>query len=464
MSMTKENKMGTQPMLRLIVSMSLPAMFSMLVQSLYNIVDSMFVARLGEEALTAVSLAFPVQTLLIAVAVGTGVGINSLVARRLGEGRREEADHAATHGVLLALASWLVFAILGLCATRAFFQAFSDNPQVVDMGCQYLYVVTIASLGVFMEINLEKTLQATGNMIYPMVFQLIGAVANIILDPILIFGLLGMPRMGVLGAAVATVIGQLLAMAYSLYITLRKEHEVKISFQHFRLRGRTIRDIYAVGLPSIVMQAIGSVLNMGLNAILIAFSEAAVSVMGVYYKLQSFVFMPVFGLTQGVMPIMGFNFGARNKARMLSALRYGCFIALGIMAAGTLLFLLLPRQLLMMFNASAQMLEIGIPALRIISICFIPAALGILFSTTFQAVGKGNYSLIISLLRQLIVILPVAYLMSRMGLVYFWYAFPIAEGVSLLASIGLYGRLYRTHIRDLRPAEGAMATDSEASV
>lgn len=444
-----ENKMGTAPVFPLIISMSLPAMFSMLVQALYNVVDSYFVAKINENALTAVSLAFPVQNLLIAVGVGTGVGINSLIARRLGEKRQQEADSAATHGIILGLFNWLLFALFGLFFSRPFFTMFTANPEVIQMGTEYMSIVCIFSFGLMVEVNFEKTLQATGNMIYPMLFQLTGAITNIILDPIFIFGLLGVPKMGVAGAAIATVIGQIFAMIFAAYIVLKKDHEVNVSFHAFKIDWKTVKNIYVVGFPGIIMQSIGSVMVMGMNAILIAFTETAVALFGVYFKLQSFVFMPVFGLNQGLMPIIGYNYGAKNKKRLLSAVRYGSYIALVIMGLGTLLFWLIPDQLLLIFNASQQMLEIGIPALRSISLCFIPAALGIVFSTVFQAIGRGFYSMLISMLRQLIVILPVAYLLSQIGLPQVWYAFPIAEGFSLLASILLYLRLYRRELRGL---------------
>ncbi len=449
MSKPAENKMGTAPVARLILSMSLPAMFSMLVQSLYNIVDSIFVAKIGESALAAVSLAFPIQTLMIAVAVGTGVGINSLISRRLGEGEREAADRAASHGIVLGVLSWIAFALLGALFSRLFFQMFSTNETVIQAGTDYLSIVTILSIGIFVEVNVEKTLQATGNMIYPMVFQLIGAVINLIMDPILIFGLLGFPAMGVAGAALATVLGQIIAMAYSLYIVIRKDHDVTVRLKGFRFHGKTVKDIYTVGAPSILMQSISSVLNIGLNAILAGFSEAAVSVLGVYYKLQSFVFMPVFGLNQGVMPIMGFNYGARNRKRVMAALKWGCIIAVCIMAVGCILFMGFPRLLLGMFNPTPQMLEIGIPALRTISLCFLPAALGILASTLFQAIGMGSRSLIISILRQVVIILPAAYLLSKISLATVWYAFPLAEVVSLLVSILFIWQVYRLKLRHL---------------
>lgn len=451
MEQIRQNKMGIAPIPKLIVSMSLPAMFSMLVQALYNIIDSMFVAQLGESALTSVSLAFPVQTLMIAVAVGTGIGINSLVSRRLGERRREEASRAATHGLLLAIFSSLVFALLGLTLTQTFFQAFTDNQTVLQMGCDYTYVVTIFSFGMMIEIGLEKTLQATGNMIYPMLFQLSGAVINIILDPIFIFGKFGVPALGVRGAAVATVIGQIASMVFAVVVVIVKKHEVHISLRNFKFKWRTVKEIYAVGFPSIIMQSIMAFLVTMLNTILISFSEAAVSVLGVYYKLQSFVFMPVFGLTHGVLPIIGYNYGAGNKKRLLSALRLGTLIAACIMTVGTVLFLAIPDKLLLIFNASPQMLEIGVPALRIISICFIPAAVDILFSTFFQGVGMGFKSLIVSVMRQLVVILPAAFLLSKIGLGYTWYAFPIAEVASLVLGGIFFYTTYRSKISNLRP-------------
>ena len=406
-------------------------------------------AKVSENALTAVSLAFPVQTLLIALAVGTSVGINSLVSRRLGERKQEEADSAATHGILLGGFNWIIFALIGLLFSETFFRSFTANEEIVTMGTQYMSIVCIVSIGVFVEINIEKTLQATGNMIYPMLSQLLGAVTNIILDPIFIFGLLGVPKMGVAGAAIATVIGQIFAMLFLIYIIVKKEHQVKISFQNFKLDFQIIRNIYSVGFPAIIMQAIGSVMVVAMNAILIGFTATAVALFGVYFKLQSFIFMPVFGLTQGVMPIIGYNFGARKRARLLSAVKIGSVIAVVIMALGTALFWMIPDRLLSIFNASESMLAIGVPALRTIGICFVPAALGIIFSTLFQAVGNGFKSLIISILRQLVVLVPAAFLLSKLGLSSVWYAFPIAEIVSLGASILFFVQLYKKTLKAL---------------
>lgn len=446
---TNKNKMGTAPMFRLIMSMALPAMFSMIIQALYNIVDSIFVSQISDKALTAVSLAYPIQTLLISVAVGTGVGINSLVSRKLGEGDRAQADSAAAHGLILGVFSWVIFAILGFTMTKPFFSLYTNDPEIFNMGVSYLSCVMIFSFGAFVEVNIEKTLQATGNMIQPMIFMLIGAVTNIILDPLFIFGLWIFPELGVLGAAIATVIGQILSMIYALIILFARKHEIKIHFKGFKLNFNTIKNIYAVGIPSIIMQSIGSVMLLVMNQILVGFSTAAVSVLGVYFKLQSFVFMPVFGLNQGVMPIMGYNYGARNKKRLLLALKYASLIALVIMAAGTALFWLCPELLLSMFSPTQEMLDIGIPALRTISLCFIPATVGIIFSALFQAVGKGVRSLFVSFLRQLIVILPVAYAFSFVGLWAVWYAFPIAEIVALITSLLMFRNLLHGDFKKL---------------
>lgn len=446
-----QNRMGSAKMLPLIFSMALPAMFSMLVQALYNIVDSYFVSQVSEKALSAVSLAFPIQNLLIAFGVGTAVGVTSLISRRLGEGRREEAVSAAAHGILLGIATSLAFAVYGAFFTTPFFQMFESDPEIVHMGDQYISICCIFSFGSFVVVMIEKILQATGNMFWPMVFQLVGALVNIALDPVFIFGYFGLPALGVTGAAIATVGGQIFSMLFSVVVLLTRPHAIKITFKGFRFHWDTVKNIYAVGLPAIVMQAIGTVMTMTMNAILSGFSTAAYTVFGLYFKLQSFVFMPVFGLTQGLLPIMGFNYGAKNKKRLLSALQKGCYIAICIMTAGMLAFLLLPDKLLGIFNASPELLEIGIPALRIICTCFLFAALGIVSSTLFQSVGKGTYSLVVSLMRQLVVLVPVAWILAaatgQVNAV--WWAFPVAETFSLAASVVFYLRLYRKEIRTL---------------
>ena len=445
----KENKMGHAPMFGLIISMSLPAIFSMTVQALYNIVDSIFVAHYSEDGLVALTLAMPIQMIIIALGVGTGVGINSLIARRLGERNFKEADSAATHGLLLAFLNWAIVALIGLFFARPFLEAYASDPAIVSMGCQYLYPITILSFGVFIQISCEKILQATGNMIYPMLFQLIGALTNVILDPIFIFGYFGVPELGVLGAAIATVIGQCASMLFCLYVVFTKEHEVRISFRGFRFNPVIIKRIYQVGFPSIIMQSIASILLMGMNAILTGFSSTAVAVMGVYFRLQSFVFMPVFGLTQGLMPIMGYNFGARNKKRLLSALKIGGGIACCFMLVGMILFMTIPGPLLRLFDASDDLMGMGTLALRTISIGFLLAALGITISVFFQAIGKGINSLMISVLRQLFVILPVVYLLASLGINYVWWSFPIAEVVATGVSFILFKITYEKEIRNL---------------
>ncbi len=449
MESTKENKMGIAPMLGLIMSMSLPAMFSMLIQALYNIVDSYFVSKISEDAMTGVSLAFPLQMLLISVAVGTSIGINSLVSRRLGEKNFGEADSAAAHGLILAFLSWIAFAIIGITCVKPFISMFDATPSASAYAISYSEIALIFSFGCLIEIALEKTLQATGNMIYPMIFQLIGAITNVILDPIMIFGLLGFPKLGVAGAAIATVTGQILAMFFSIYIMFAKKHAVKIHIKGFKFSGKTVRDIYAVGFPSIIMQSIGSLTTTIMNALLITFNQSAVFVFGAYYKLQSFVFMPVFGLTHGVMPIMGYNFGAKNKKRLLSALKIGSIIACIIMIVGTIIFLAFPDKLLGIFNAKPSTLEIGVPALRTICLSFVFAAIGILFSTIFQATGNGLYSLIISILRQLVLLVPFAFVLSKISLRATWFAFPLSEICSCAVSILMLIRLYKNQIKNL---------------
>lgn len=447
-----ENKMGTMPMTKLIFSMSLPAMFSMLVQALYNIVDSIFVSFIGEDALTAVSLVYPMQMLIISFAVGTGVGVNSLISRRLGEKKYDEASHAANHGIVLAFITWVVFALIGLFFTKPFIASMAKGAEnvsqnIINWGNDYMWIVMVFSFGVFIEVSIEKSIQATGNMLYPMIFQLIGAVINLIFDPIFIFGIGFIPPMGVAGAAIATVMGQIVSMFYAFYIAHKKDFHVKFSLKNFKFRAKTIKDIYIVGIPSIVMQSIASVLITFLNKILIVLTPTAVTVLGVYYKLQSFVFMPVFGLTQGVMPIMGYNYGARNRKRLVDAVKKGTVIAAVIMALGTAVFSLFPKQLLLIFNAKPDMLEIGIPALRIISLNFVPAAVGIMFGTFFQATGKGVYSLTVSFLRQIVLILPVAKFLSGFGVTNVWFAFPIAESVSLVFCIFMYIKVYKKQIK-----------------
>lgn len=449
MENVKENKMGTMPMTKLILTMSLPAIFSMTIMAMYNVVDSIFIGQYSQEGLNATSLAYPLQMLLIAVAVGTGVGINSLVSRRLGEKNFEEANEVATHGMLFSLFSYVIFLILGLVISRPFMMLYTTNENIIEYGTQYLTVVLCFSLFAIIEVTIEKTLQATGDMIFPMLFQLTGAVINIIFDPLLIFGVGPFPELGVMGAAIATVFGQFCSMIFALLIIFLKSHMIKITFKNFKFSMQTIKNIYAVGFPSIIMQSIGSIMIVGLNGIL-ASSEASVTVLGVYYKLQSFVFMPCFGLNQGVMPIIGYNYGARNRKRVYSALKRGIIIGVIIMTLGTIAMWAIPEQLISMFGGTDELMKIGVPAFRIISLCFIPAAAGIIFTTLFQAVGKGIRSLIMSFARQLVLILPIAFIFSKIwGLGTVWYAFPIAEIFSLAIAIGFFINLVKGDFKKL---------------
>lgn len=432
----QRNKMGTKPVFPLLMSMAFPPMLSMLIQSMYNIVDSMFVARFSQNALTAVSLAFPLQNLVLAVAVGAGVGVNSYISRKLGARDRDAANAAVTHGFLLSFAHAIFFVLFGLVAIKPFFRMFTDSPEIISLACDYSYIVVLGAFAQLFHIMVEKLLQSTGRMLAPMLLQTIGAIANIILDPILIFGLLGAPRMGVRGAAIATLLGQILSMTLSLLVFFLRDQDLRMDLKKFRPDLRAVAQIYAVGVPTMLMNALGSLLVTLLNSILIRFSELAVSVFGVYFKLQTFVFMPVSGLTQGALPIMGYNYGAQNRRRLLSTLRCAVLVAVGIMAAGNLLFVLIPDKLLLLFNASPEMLEMGTSALRIISCSYIFAAVGLIFSTMFQAVGKGSYSLTVFLMRQLIVVVPLAFLLSRtLGLNGIWLSFPIAEAAGAIAAV-----------------------------
>lgn len=449
-AVAKENKMGTMPVNRLLISMSLPMIVSMLVQAMYNIIDSIFVARIGENALTAVSLAFPIQNLMIAVAAGTCVGVNALLSRSLGERRQKEADLAAVNGIFLGWVSYAVFALLGLFFSRLFFSSQTSNPEIVELGTQYMTICTVGSFGIFLEMTFERIMQSTGRTIYNMVTQGLGAIINIILDPILIFGLFGAPKLGIRGAAIATIIGQIVAMLLSYYFNKTKNPDVNISMKGFSPSKRTIGRIYEVGVPSIIMQSISSVMTFGLNKILILYSDTAVSVLGVYFKLQSFIFMPIFGLNNGMIPIIAYNYGAKQKKRIMQTIRLSIGIAVGIMLVGLAVFQLLPDKMLLLFNASEHMLEIGVPALRLISTSFLFAGYCIIVGSVFQSLGNGIYSLIVSVARQLLCILPLAYIFAKLfGLHAVWYSFPLAELISVTLSTYLFRRIYVKKIKNL---------------
>lgn len=426
------------PIGKLLFNMSLPMMISMLVQALYNIVDSIFVAKLSENALTAVSLAFPLQTLLIAVATGTGVGMNALLSRSLGEHKFKEANKIGVNAAFLYFLSYLVFLILGFTVVKPFYasQIKGADAEIMEMGIEYLRTVMIFSFGLLAQIYFERLLTSTGKTLFSMTSQLCGAITNIILDPIMIFGLLGCPAMGVTGAAVATVIGQCVAAVVAFTCNYKFNTEIKIRFQGFRPDIKIIGTIYAIGVPSIIMQSIGSVMTYSMNRILIAFSSTATAVFGVYFKLQSFFFMPVFGLNNGITPIIAFNYGAQNRKRMIKTIKLSLITAFCLTFVGFLSFELIPQVLLGMFNASEDMLAIGIPALRIIGVHYLIAWFCIICGTVFQALGKAVYSMIVSILRQLVVLIPVAYLLSRIGgLHVVWWCFPIAEVASLVVSL-----------------------------
>lgn len=437
-----QNKMGVMPIGKLLMNISLPMMCSMLVQALYNIVDSIFVSKVCEDALTAVSLAFPMQSLMIAVGAGTGVGVNAMLSKSLGEKNEERVKKAATNGVFLSALSAILFAIIGNTLAKPFYLGQTDSEIILNYGVDYLSVICSCSFGIFGQFIFERLLQSTGKTVYTMITQSVGAIINLILDPIFIFGLFGVPRMEVKGAAIATVIGQIVAALLALILNIKKNDEVPLSFVKFVPDGKTIKRIYKVGVPSIIMQAIGSVMIYGLNKILGTFSSTAVAVFGVYFKLQSFILMPVFGLNNGVIPIVAYNYGAKKRKRMLDTMKLGFIVAMCIMVCGTLLFELIPEVLLGFFDASDEMLSMGVPALRIICLHFPIAAYCIIRMASFQALGNGVYSMVVSIMRQLVVLLPAAYLLSLTGNVNnVWWAFPIAETMSATISTICYNKI-----------------------
>ncbi len=444
-------KLGTEPILPLITKMSLPAMFSMLVQALYNVVDSIYVSRLGEYALSAVSIVFPMQLLNVAVSVGAGVGLSSLISRRLGERRVEEAQSAADNGLYLCIFHWILFLLFGIFLSGPFCGLFAETNAVYEAAKSYCKICLIGSFFTITACSFEKIMQAGGNMMAPMWAMTAGAVTNIILDPIMIFGLIGCPAFGVAGAAYATVAGQIVTFIIdTIFMTKAKNLPVRVRFKMNNINWKSIKAIYQVGLPSMVMQAIGSVLTICMNAILATFSETAIAVYGVYFKLQSFIFMPVFGMNSGLMPIMGYNFGARNKDRFMQTYKYGTIIAFIIMSLGCAAFQIFPAQLMGFFNAEGDLLTVGVKCLSTVSWCFPIASICIIMGTAFQSTGYGFYSMIVSVMRQLVVIVPLAYFFSKIwGLMGIWTAFPIAEAVSLAVSLICFLRLYKLEIKDM---------------
>ena len=452
MQQERSRMLGEMPMGKLVPKVSVPIMISMLVQALYNVVDSIFVAKYDANALTAVSLAYPIQMLMIALSTGLGVGINSLISRKLGEKNHAEACKAAKTGLVLEAMGAGLFIVVGLVFAPMLMRMFTPDANLQQLGSTYLAIVCAVSIGLFMSITLERMLQATGNTMLSMTVQLSGAVTNIVLDPILIFGMFGLPAMGIAGAALATVLGQLFSMTLGFILNQKKNVELKLDRHDWKIDMRMVKGILTVGLPSTVMASIGSVLNVAMNMLLIQYGNVAVSVLGVYFKVQSFVFMPVFGLSNGMVPIVGYNYGARNRRRVYEAIKVCMIFAASIMAAGTLLFMLAPEWLMGLFEANgpSELTALGVPAMRTISISFVLAAVGITLSTVFQAVGKGSYSLIISLCRQLVVLLPAAWILSGLGgLNAIWWAFPIAECMAMVLCLGFFRKCDKAFIRPL---------------
>ena len=437
-----ENKMAVMPVRRLLLNMSWPMMLSMLIQGLYNLVDSMFVAKLSGDSFVALSLVYPVQTLMIAVCVGVGVGFNALLSRRLGEGRRKEAEQVTANGYFLYLVCWLVFLVLGVGFARPFLELFSDVPQVVTYGSQYLAIVTGVSLGMCMQFAGERTLQATGNTIGPMVIQGIGAVINLVLDPLLIFGIGPFPRLEVAGAAIATVLGQLVGMVVGL-LMVRRTPSVTLSFRGFRPNASILADMLRVGIPAALMQALTTVMSMGMNLILPLFTSAGVFILGAYFKLQSFLFMPLYGMNNAIVPIISFNYGARKKERITGTIRFSLALTLGIMAVGTVVMMTLSGPLLGIFDADAAVLAEGIPALRMIALSFLCAGVSIILCSALQALGAANSSLAISLLRQVVLLLPAALVLGAIRPVLVWLAFPAAELISCAVALVLCRSILR---------------------
>lgn len=430
---SKTVRMGYMPVGRLLATMSGPAIFSMLINALYNIIDSIFVAQIGEDALTAVTIGGPIQFFMVSMGVGTGVGINSLISRRLGAKKFEDANNAANSGLKLAMFNWLIFLVFGIFFAKSFIEIFSNDPSIVKQGVSYLSIVTVFSCFCMLELLLEKTFQATGNMVYPMITMITGALVNTIVDPILIFGLLGAPKLGVTGAAISTVFAQFVSMSVGIYFIKRKNTGLKVNLLDLKIDFKIVKEIYKVGAPSIIMQSLSSVMLFGINIILAAFSSTAVAVMGIYGRLQMFIFMPVFGINQGALPIMGYNFGAKSKKRLMDTYKLANIGAFTIMGVGLLIMQIFPDLLLKMFNASPEMYEIGIKALRSISWCFLPAGYGIITAGMMQATGYGFSSMWGSIIRQFFGILPLAYIFGKIGgLDLVWWAFPSAEILGLL--------------------------------
>ena len=446
---TQENIMAVLPVRRLLLRMSWPMMLSMLVQALYNLVDSVFVAQLNEAGFLALSLAFPVQTLMIAIQSGVGVGINAVLSRRLGEGRRDQADAVASHGLFLYLVCWLIFMCFGLVGSRWFMSLYSDDPQVITYGVQYITIVTVFSLGCCMQFAGERVLQATGNPIGPMIIQGVGAIVNLILDPIFIFGLLGFPRLEVAGAAIATASGELVGAVIAVCM-VRRNRVITMRLKGFRPQRQVLGDILRIGLPAVAMQTLFTIMSLGMNKILAVFTQTGVFIMGAFFKIQSFIFMPIFGLNNGLTPVVSFNYGARNRERVDGLIRFALVIAGGVMVAGMVIFLVFPHALLSLFDAEGAVLTDGVRALRLLSLSFITSGLSIVLGSAFQALGASSFSLALTLMRQIVVLLPLSLLFGVLwGGQAIWWSSAVSEGVCFLAALAFYRHLYRTRIAPL---------------
>lgn len=446
----KENKMGYLPMQKLIVSISVPIIISMLIQALYNVVDSMYVAQIGEDALTALSLVFPIQNLMISVAVGTGVGMNALLSKSLGQKDTSRASEIAKHGVLLSLLSSVVFILFALFASSYYFEVQNVTSQVYEYGMQYIRICCTFSVFIFLQVSFERLLQATGRSMFSMISQAMGAIVNIVLDPILIFGWFGLPAMGVEGAALATIIGQFVGCSVGYLCNHHYNHEIHLSLVNFKVDVKIIKEIYVIGVPSIIMSSISSVLTFAMNQILLEFSQTATALFGVYIKLQSFAYMPVYGLTNGLIPIIAYNYGAKHKDRIISAIKYGCLYATVMLCFVFIIFQFLPALTLTMFNASNVMLSMGVVALRIISIHFLIAGISMVFSASFQSLGHSFTAMMITVLRQLGLLIPLAYLFSLTNNInYVWLAYPIAEVIGFIICIICMRKIYKKEIMNI---------------
>ena len=449
--MKNENPMRVKPVLPLLLSMAFPPMISMLIQSLYNIVDSVFVSYLGENALTAVSLVFPLQNLALSCAVGIGVALNALIARHLGEKDDEKASFVAGQGVMLSALTSTIFVVIGLFFIKPFLSLFTTQGEVLTYGIQYGFIVITFAFGMFIHIAIEKTFQATGNMIIPMLLQLTGAIINIVLDPILIFGLFGLPSLGVIGAALATVFGQFGACTLAIIIFKKKSHHIHINLKHFRFDLKTVKNLVSIAIPSGIMMCMPSLLVTSINGILSSISQTAVAFFGIYFKLQTFIYMPCAGITQGMRPIMSYNYGAKQADRMQQTLKYSFLVIASILCIGTLSFHFLPTFILSMFNATPAMLEIGIPALKILSLSFILSAFALVMAGVLESLGKGKFSLIISLLRQFVIIVTLSpILLKFIGINGIWLTFPLSEFIASCVAFIIYQKQFKTTIKSIQ--------------